>query len=98
MNKNINKNESGHSVLVIILILLILIAVVSGASYYLLKSSGRAPIFPFDTTTDETIDESEQLPVSEDDGIDTLELELESTLTTTPESDLKELETDASSL
>lgn len=94
--------SKGFSQIFILLLLVILIIFASAASYYILKASGKAP----KQGLIKTLIPSSQISttptpsdvVSDSDEVETIESELENTDIGSPDADIKELETSASSL
>lgn len=94
----VNRN-SGFAPVLILVLLAVLIVVAAAGSYYLLKRAGKAPggfSLPFPTATSQPNGSPE--PVSDSTDIDVIEKEINQTDVGSPDTDLKNLDSSASSL
>lgn len=94
--------SKGFSQIFVLILLVILIILASAASYYILKVNGRAPsqglMKMWAPSSQTAVTPTPSGEVSDSDEVDIIESELETTDIGSPESDIKELETSASSL
>lgn len=103
MKKNNLNSTFGFAPVMIILVVLVLLLVASGVAYYVLKSQGKLPGYtnnfyatpvPYVYPTDAPVSEE----ISNEDDINTLQMELEGTTEGSLDSDFSELDSEASSL
>lgn len=100
MRKNLNmrRYQRGISAVIVLVVLVFLILVAAAGSYYILKNAGYIPAnynLPFLSQSTPSPAPSE---VSDSTEVNDLEKEIEGTVVDSEESEIKQLESEASSL
>lgn len=94
------RNRGSGAIIVVIIVVIVLIIGASAASYYILKSQGKAPTVAenYRQITTYTPSPVGTTSVSNNDDVDTLEMELTETTTGDIDADVESLNSSASSL
>lgn len=91
------KGQEGFSALTVLFVLVVLVILASAASYYILRNAGNTPTIPYRFSAS-LAPTGSQGSISESTNTNMIERELNDTTLNSPESDLKDLDTSASSL
>ena len=92
------KFQKGVIQVILLIILVIVVIAASAGAYYLLKSVGKAPSQGLSPLRTQPPSASQSGEVSDSDEASVIESELDATIIDSPDADIKDLETSASSL